>query len=1027
MPLFSISGTELLIVDETRPNIEQHIVSSAAQEENAHVMSAASFQGVTETVETIANREPQTTLIDNSDMTVMSDQKVEPSLQLLTIPENSERISSQTRRGRLPKMKPKPTISQALRTGQSKSQPDTSVGTSTVESHTGAPSLSKSTESPTVAEVTPAKADLGQKCSRDEMSSTEAGVPEAASGTQEMSVDQITGAATSDHCTSENQSHCLSETRLDPSLEHTSRESTDETLLSEVSSSQSSYLVNPDTAVTELPRTNIDRIQQSNDEPGPSHMLLKEFSLTQKEESEVRESQFQEVNPNLTKASEAVHISQTTKYSNPTSSPNEKSTENLAVIESESTCISLPDKNQNTGLDFDSVPSSDVDRTEGRPTSEDRKMDVEVISEVHSRAALSDQSTSENGCVPEATKDTSPQSESMEEKKMSQAGTVETSLGPGSYTESATAQESRDRSAPFITHVEELPVCQKEERALVSTRPSGKSQFHKVKPKPNIALTSRTVRSKSVTAKDTIEQNSNQRSNPQIYKKATVEGEAEPLLITSAEKVNQNPDPGSSLIQIANINASLTPVEELPTTDEKETAKESSTDQCVSENTNFSENQFESSGEEAIRDTSSTCETTAEKLMSDAEILDSAETLGSGSITDTASVQESCHLALNIPHMEEIPVSHKEEIKVAPACQARKGRKVKPKPNLPQSLRTVQCKPQSTVEPVKPMVVEKPSSPTSGPLSSDISVAGLGAQPTCTAILPGKPNQITGSPLLSVFSCELSSTQEPAEQLPSTEGQKTDVTSSEVPSSKNLPERRQRFSRVKPNLGSSSRNTVTKLRPGDDNEPPQVNCINTSADVTSEQQPVNNDDAQIHLQLKEENTPHLTSTHCSQQLISSTNLAPANSEKLVDDTNDGGTTNDGCTTSDGVAIAACLVAENQHVWTGSAVESESCEKPAVKVESTGDLVAAVFISQWDCKQDTAVAVAETNSKAVDNPTAIPDIQSSENGTTESALKLTVDPKESTQQPNSENASGLKSQDAITQSSETAEANPVGQR
>lgn len=1078
MPLCLIAVTTSVSFDETSQNLEEDIASKpAAQEENSDtpLMSTTSGQGVIEMSETVATMELQNSTTDDGDkpITVTSDQRTGPTPQLHSSTERSEKISLQTRRGCLSKVKPKPNLAQASRTIQPESQPETSTGMAAVESHTVAPNLSQATEFLSAAEETPKKADCSQKWSTDKISFIGVTLPEDASGSQEWSVDQITsGAATSDQSTSENQSYCLSGTRLEPSLEQATRESTDEILMSEVGTTKSSCnnLVTSDTAVMELQRTNINSppIQQSSDHPAPSVTPVKDLPVSQKEKSkdathQTRKSGFQNVKPkpNLTKTFRTAHSKpQTTKDSNLTQNPMQKFHEKpIVAVEAESTCITSPEKpDESISPASDLIPSLDVGSalttTEELSTTQEKSTDVGVVSQVQSGAATSDQSASENRFVPEATRDTSPTSESTEEKTMSCIGAIETSIEPGSNTDSAPVQESSDHSAPCITHVKELSVSQKEESKFASTHPTGRSRFQKVKPKPNIALTSRTVRSKPITTKDTIEKNSNPTPNPKIHEKTIVEVEAEPHWITCPEKLSQSAGPGSDLIPSLDVSSTLKPTEELSTSEEKKTdvgvvgQVESSiptSDQSASENQNFSEAQFEPSREQATRDSSPTSESTDEKLMphigtfesplptSDSAIQDK---VGPESDIDSAPIQESSdHPASCIPHVEELPVSQQEESEVASTCQTRKGKKFKPKPNLPRTSRSVQSKPQTTKDPVTHMqLVEKPSSPISRPVSSDNSVAEIEARPSCSTTPPGKPSQIksTGTASLSVPLLELCSTHKPAEELSSTEGQRTDFGSAQVSSSEgsesNVPQRRRRFSKVKPNLGSYTRNKPTKLQPNDCSKPSEPHHMDTSSNVTLEQQPVNNNDAQTQLQPAEKDSEHLTSTHCSLQteLISSTKLGPAESEKSDSPTDKG-------TNSDDVVIATSLVAENLPVLTDSVVENKSSEKATVEGESTGDVVAAGLASQSDCRQDMPFRVTETNTQPTDDPTAILDVQSSEDGSTESKMKSsnaqsTSDPKESTQQPCSENASEVQSQDAVQQSAEATETNPTsGQR
>lgn len=626
----------------------------------------------------------------------------------------------------------------------------------------------------------------------------------------------------------------------------------------------------------------------------------------------------------------------------------------------------------------------------------------------------------------------------------SDTAVTELQIGQGTNGDSAPVQQSSHHPVPCVTPVEDLPVSQKEESEDASTRQTRKSRFQKVKPKPNLAQTSRTAHSKPQTTKDTVEKDSNPTPNPKFHKKTIVEVEAEPTCTTSSDKPSQSTDPASDSVPPLDIGSTLTPTEELSTTVEKKTdvgvvgqveSGPATSDQSVSENQHFSEAQFEPSREQATRDTRPTheklisCVGTTESnnnnnlLTSDSAVPESQ--VGQGSNIDSAPIQESSHHPAPCDiAVEELPVSQKEESEDASTCQTRRGRlqKVKPKPNLAQTSRTVRSKPQTKKDPVTHMQpIEKPSSPTSRPESTDNTIAEVEAQPpTCSTTPPEKPSQIksTGTATVSEPSLELCSTHKPTEELSSTAEQKTDVgsalDSNSEGSEQNVPQRRRRFPKVKPkpNLGSSTRTTQTKQQSNDISKPSEQCHMDTSLNVTSEQQPVDCSKAQTELKLAEKESKHLTSTHCSlhTELLSSTKLRPAESEKPLDSTNDMDTS------SDGTIITTSWVAETQSVLTDSVLENESSEKPTVEGESAGDKM----------PNDDKLEAGPAKTQPTEDPTAISDVQSSEDGSTESKIKSilstntqsTPDPKESTQQPHSENDSEAQSQDAVQQCPET---------
>ncbi|XP_045922961.1 transcription factor TFIIIB component B'' homolog isoform X2 [Micropterus dolomieu] len=1052
-----ISGTTSVSVKETSQHLEEEILSKpAAQEENSAVphMAATPGHGVTETSETIATVELQNRTKDDGETSVLwTDSDMDPNPQLQSSPESSKKNSPKTRRGRVSKVKPKPNLDQASKTAQSKFQPETSTVRTAEESHTIAPQLSQATE--TAAKVSPKIADCSQQLLKDEIKLTKE----------------------------------PSSTQLEPILEQATRhsrstsESKHDILMSNVGTTKSSYnLVTFDPVVTEShigQGTNIDSapVQESSDHLASCFTPAEDLPVSQKEESEetptrqTRKSRFQKVKPkpNLTPTSRTVHSKpQTTKDtldkdSNPTLNPklHEKAT---VELEAEPTCTASPEKpSQSTGPASDLLPSLDL----GSNLTPTEELYTRDIVQVESDAATSDHSASENRnffdskfeSSVEQNRDARPTS--TDEKTMSHAGTTESScsnpltsdsatgsqVGQDSNIESALVQESSDHPAPRVTPIEGLPVSQEEVMDIAPTRQTRKSRFQKVKPKPNLVRTSRTVHSKPQTTKDTLDKDSNPTLNPKLHEKATVELEAEPTCTASPEKPSQSTGPASDLLPSLDLGSNLTPTEELYTQDIVHVESDAATsDQSVLENQNFSYAQFESSVEQDTRNTRPT--STDEKPMSQAGTTESTcsnpltscsatgSQVGKDSNIESAPVQESSeHPAPCVTPVEEVLVSQKEGMDTASTCQTRRGRLQKVKPKLSQISRTVWSKPQTTKDPVTYMLVEKPSNPPSRPESTDNTITEGEAQPTCSSTPPEKPGQIksTTTDSVSVPLLELDSTHKSTEEFHSTEAQKTNVGSAldlnSEGSEQNAPQRRQRFPKVKPNLGSSTRTTQAKLHLNYTSKPSEQYHMDTSSNVTSEQLSVDKNDAQTELKLAEKNSKHLTSTHCSlhSELLSSTNLGP--SESLD-------STNDERTSSDCITIATSWVAENQSMLTDSVLELRGSETPTFEEESIGDTmsnndkVEAGPGSQWDCKQDLSIRVTATNTQLTDDPTAVSNVQSSEDGSTVSKMKSILptytqskpDAKESTQQPRSENDSEVQSQDAVQQCSETTKTN-----
>ncbi|XP_031716206.1 transcription factor TFIIIB component B'' homolog isoform X2 [Anarrhichthys ocellatus] len=651
----------------------------------------------------------------------------------------------------------------------------------------------------------------------------------------------------------------------------------------------------------------------------------------------------------------------------------------------------------------DDISYIEVKRTEEPSGSRKRS-----VSEGQSHAATS-QSASENQShyfseaqlepsLEQATGDSRSTSGSTDEVLMSHVGTIESicnnqvtsdsavtepQTGQGSNIDSAPVQESSDHPAPCVTAVEELPVSQREESEVGSTH-QRKSRFQK--PKVNLAQISRTVRSKPQTTKDTVEEDSNTAPNPKFHEKTIAEVEAEPTCLTSPEKPSR-PDPASDLIPLVDLGTTLTATEELSTTEEKKTDGEVvgqvesdavTSHQSVSENQNVSEAQFTPRREQATRDTMPILESLDEKLManfgaaesscndpqltSDSAVTESQTEQGSN--IDSAPVQESSdHPAPCVTAVEELPVSQREKSEVGSTFQSMRRRlqRVQPKPNLPQTSRTARSKPHTTNAPVTPMQhADTPSSQTSRPEFTDNTTAMEEAQPTCSTTPPEKTSQIKSTSTASVPepSMELCSPHTTTEGMSSAEQQKTDagrgLDSNSKGSEQNVLQRRPRFSKVKPNLGSSPRTTRAKLQSSDISKPPEQ--CHMDASLTS-QQPVDNNNAQTEQDLTGTDDQHLTSTRCSLRTepFSSTKLGPAEPEKSLDGTND-------------------------------------------KVE-------AVPASQWERKRDMSIRATESNTQPTDDPTRPTNTQS------------TADPKESTQQPLPENDCEAQSPDAVQQCSE----------
>lgn len=361
----------------------------------------------------------------------------------------------------------------------------------------------------------------------------------------------------------------------------------------------------------------------------------------------------------------------------------------------------------------DSQP--DIDGLEsGAATSE------QSCSEIQSHCSLESQFKL---CRDQPTSETTLLSELTDEKLGSPVETAETGFsdapnsdsliteaGQESFTNAQPAKESDDK--PPRVSPEDTNTCQ-----------SRRSRLQKVKPKPNLSRTSRTVRSKPQTTtqpevRDLI-------PNPPLHKKVR----SEPTCTTSDEQ-HQSPGP-DSVKALLNLGSALTPPEELSTNEEKKS--DVGPQQSFQENQN-SESQFEhsrqpasnteSTSDTAVKTTShvGTTKSSCDKVVTSDSV--TVSQVGQGTTVDLASVQEGGdHPPAFTTSAKELPLIQKEG-EVVSASQLRRTRlaKLKPKPNLPQTSRSARFKPQTSKQPE-----ERDPVPTQDPKFHEQSI--LGPQP----------------------------------------------------------------------------------------------------------------------------------------------------------------------------------------------------------------------------------------------------------------------------------------------------------
>ncbi|XP_062269278.1 transcription factor TFIIIB component B'' homolog [Platichthys flesus] len=581
-------------------------------------------------------------------------------------------------------------------------------------------------------------------------------------------------------------------------------------------------------------------------------------------------------------------------------------------------------------------------------------------------------------------RETAPTSGSTNEKMATCDGTAESSdnlvTSDSAFTKSQVGQDSApkisDHPASSVTPVDDVPVSQKEESEAASTSQIKRGRSQKVKPKPILAQTTRTARSKPQTTEDS-EKYFSPTPVPKVNEKTKEESEA--ICGTSDEKPSHSTGPASVLVPLFDLGSALTATQELSTTEERRTA-DSLVGQVYLQNQSISETSYINTG--------STSGSTD-------------DTMATG---DAASVQESTDHPASFVITEDLPVSQKEEGQVASTSQIRRGRaqKIKPKPNLAATSRTARSKLQTTKDPVMQVqLVETPSSPTVKPQSTKKTTAEMEAPRICSISLP---IQSTDTATVSVPSLELCSTHKPSEESYATMEQQTEVGLNSIlkSSEPNVPHRRQQFSKVKPNLGSSTKTTRIKVQPKTIIEP---SVMDTSSNVASEPSPVDN--SQTEVKLIEEDLKVWTSSQGPLNTDLSLNKSvPAESEKPE------------ATSSDGIVMATSCVADNQPLLPDTITEGEIREVSTFERKSTGG------------KMSNNDSVEAGPASQVPDPITASESQSPEGGSTESKISsvlatnvfsiTTVHPTESYPQSCPESDSEVKSQDAAQQCSETRE-------
>lgn len=495
-------------------------------------------------------------------------------------------------------------------------------------------------------------------------------------------------------------------------------------------------------------------------------------AATQKEEGKkalhTRKRRFQKAKPNLPTTPRAARSRfQTTQSSTSTPDPELKSAE---------TAISSPANRQDLG--FDSLPAETV-------LTAEKKTEPELVSQLLSSVAASDQIT-----------------------VRTQEATTELGSTVGEQINSHMRENEtlpEPAAIPFSGPSASCPINREDPavaRESSSTNPVRKGRFQKVRPKPNLASTARSVRSNPTTL--------NPPSTPRSHE-ATGGQTTGPPAITSPVRIIEGAATGSALLPTPDTSSSVTAPQDPIMTEAEQTGVgvegqvESSVDQSTSQNNDLHV-QPEQEAAGATHPTQKTVELS--------EVMDSAARGGPGLAVMSPPDQVSLY-----PPAEGLPLTLEG---AATTCQTRKGQRLKP--NLPQTSRRAQCKPRSVEEP--PPLVEKPLSfDVSASQNDQISSAGPTGTPEMAA--PSATSEL----------CP------PVMDLTLAEDQGKNVGSSECPAN-HEPQRRRRFTKAKPNLRSSARNVPAKLPPSDPSK-------------ASEQ---HHEDTQVLLQPTERDGEHSMST-----------------------------------------------------------------------------------------------------------------------------------------------------------------------
>ncbi|XP_041825699.1 transcription factor TFIIIB component B'' homolog [Melanotaenia boesemani] len=659
-------------------------------------------------------------------------------------------ITQQSKRSRLPKVKPRPNLPQTSKTTRSK--PQTTEQTAEKDSHpTPNPEFHKTAE-----------LQSQQTCSPPSTSQP----PEELPASTEMKtcvehVDQaVLDVAKPDLTITEIQN--LPKVQLQAVGETSGNTGSTFSLIEE---NLTSHAATTETSSNNVVLTDLELLepqvgqglnvdsalaQEGSGNPAAVFRSVEEFKVSQEDAKAVskspsRRSRIQRIKPkpNLPQTSRAARskseITEQPAEQDSSPSPNPQQ----ARI--------LPSEKPSESTDPASLPELLISDPVFKTTDElsvDEEKTTRLIDQTDMEATTSDQSTTENQksevqlepSREQTTRNKGPVSEFIDKNLISHTETGQSScnkmvtfdsgietqhVGQMSHGESASVQEQSD--SPLV-----LPVRKQDVEAASACH---LRRSRSLKPKPNLAQTSRAGRCKPQAAKEPVEKESI--PNPELHKETTADMEPQQPCTSSPEKQSESSNPASVLEPFHATGHMAKPAGQMD-------IDSPTSDHVVQGKLNFPEVQLEHTSQQTTIYKESTSDVT-DALHDEINESSPDQTLtesqaGQESNVDSAAVKEgSSNPATIITPIEHLQVTQ-DSSTAASACLLRRSRlqKLKPKPNLPQTSRAARSKPQTDKK-----SPEKGSSPNS---ESDIT-AEMIPQPSCSA-LPEKQSQNTDAGLV---------------------------------------------------------------------------------------------------------------------------------------------------------------------------------------------------------------------------------------------------------------------------------------